>query len=803
VIYFDTETCGLHGMAVMIQYAEDDGPVHLHSVWTQPIENTLALIEKMCQTDVMGFNLAFDWFHICKLYTILNLVPDRTQYPDEIIDEIAELEPMGRDGPCCKPRSAFDIMLHARKGPYQSTMDRGDIRIRRVPTPLAWQLADELEKRIPLSDIYFGRRKDKLAKKWQIYDLEDQDGEMDPNFKDIVLKFAPTTALKALAVNALKLPVDSVLLFTDIEIDSKHYPEEFGYAPFAKAVGTRRNWKGAWPEKIRHHIAHWNHHELARKYACKDVEYVRDLYKHFGCPPIGDDDSVLACMVGAVRWRGYAVDIPGLKALKEATLKSKTKIVNGEEFSIPTQPKQARIYIEQVMDETEKLVASDHIQKALDDFEISTKKVLLQTLSNWKIDCPSCKGAEGGCSDCSNSGECRHPAALRAEEVLNARQANYEADLYDKFILAGRFHASFKVIGALSSRMAGTDGLNAQGIKKTKQVRSKFPLAPDGYDLSGGDFAGFEVTLAEAEYNDENLRKQLLTCEKCSSPMEWHLDKNDFICTKCGSNKGKKIHALFGVHVFPEHDYFSLKATEGTANDKYTKAKSGIFAMMYGGTIHTLMDRLGVPEDVATAALRRFHKEFPGVGKSQSRINNMFCSMRQTGGIGTRVEWHEPADFIESMFGFRRYFTLENAICKTLFTLANNPPKHWRDIKIRVQRRDRFQTAMGAVQSALYAAAFGLQASNTRAANNHVIQSSGATMTKTTERNVWEVQPHGIHKFRVIPMNIHDEIMCPTLSEYVDDVAKAVRDTVEGFRKRVPLIKMDWAKKLNTWADKS
>ena len=47
--------------------------------------------------------------------------------------------------------------------------------------------------------------------------------------------------------------------------------------------------------------------------------------------------------------------------------------------------------------------------------------------------------------------------------------------------------------------------------------------------------------------------------------------------------------------------------------------------------------------------------------------------MRQPGGIGSKVEWHEPADFVESMLGFRRYFTLENRICKTLFDLADDP----------------------------------------------------------------------------------------------------------------------------------
>jgi hypothetical protein len=51
-------------------------------------------------------------------------------------------------------------------------------------------------------------------------------------------------------------------------------------------------------------------------------------------------------------------------------------------------------------------------------------------------------------------------------------------------------------------------------------------------NLSGGDFAAFEVTLAEAAYGDENLRSQLLTCERCSGRLQWTPDSisaNEFL----------------------------------------------------------------------------------------------------------------------------------------------------------------------------------------------------------------------------------------------------------------------------------
>ncbi len=134
--------------------------------------------------------------------------------------------------------------------------------------------------------------------------------------------------------------------------------------------------------------------------------------------------------------------------------------------------------------------------------------------------------------------------------------------------------------------------------------------------------------------------------------------------------------------------------------------------------------------------------------------------------------------------------------------LAQKPPKQLREYKGRVVRRDREQTISGAVQSALYAAAFALQATVTRAAGNHVIQSSGAQITKKVQRRIWDLQPSGIGPWVVQPMNIHDEIMCPTARDKVCEVKQIVDDTVESFRDTIPLIKMEWASNLKSWADK-
>ena len=750
MIFLDTETCGLHGLIVLIQWAEDDGPIHLHEVWRTPIHETIELLEKIANSEVCGFNLAFDWFHIAKLYTLLVSYHDWDAHPEDIIEELAKLEKAARFGPCIKPKSACDLMLLARKGPYQSLMARKDIKIKRVPRQIAGELANHLESMIQLDDIYFARRKDKWAPKWKVYDIEGED-----ELKNVVLKFHASGGLKNLAIHTGVAKAENLLVFTDVEVDKTFRPKEFGWAPFAEAVGSPGKWNWAWPEVIHYHIKHWAFYKPARTYAEADVEYTRGLYKKFGSPEPGDDDSVLACMVGAVRWRGYKIDVERIKAQKDRVLKS----LKGT----PTAPNPARIYIQQVMDADEITVMGN-----------TTKAVVLEDIQTWKCNC-TYEDVEVDCKICNNNR--RHPAASRAEEVLTARKGLKEVELYDKLLLAGRFHASFIVIGTLSSRMAGTDGLNAQGINHKNEVRECFSLADDGFALTGGDFDAFEVVLADAAYDDPKLREVL--------------------------KSGKKIHALFAMEIY-QKSYDEIMATKGSKiKDLYVSGKQGVFAMIYGGDHNTLVQKQGIDVEVAEKAYQQFIRKYPDIGKARAKIFDMFCSMRQPGGIGSKVEWHEPAKYIESLMGFRRYFTLENQICKALFTLANKIPPEWRKFKGKVVRRDRQQTVGGAVSSALYAAAFAIQAANMRAAANHVIQSSGATITKKVQRQIWGIQPHGVHPWRVVPCNVHDEIMCPAKPEYTEQVEETVNETVESFRPKVPLIQIGWDSDLDSWAGKS
>jgi hypothetical protein len=849
--FIDSETIGLHGMMILLQFAIDDGDINLWDVWKKPVGETLDLIEWLATHTVVGFNLTFDWFHIVKIYTVFSLCP-RDWIPEEHIEEIALLEPLAQNGPCIKPVNALDLLLHSRKGQYQALMARSDIRIRRVPNALAYALAEELEKRVQIDGIYFAKSHDKDAPKWQVFDIKNREGEFDSNFKDVVLRFNPAGGLKFLAEHALGYKPKYI--YTDVEIDRKYWPKELGYAPIALATSTPdKNWEVwtrdkktdkrklvgySWPALIKHHIEHWHTREDAREYASDDIKYTRELYYHFEKPEAGDDDSVLACMVPVIRWRGFKTNNPGIRIL----LDKAQALIDNAPVNV-NKPTEVRAYIGECMDDMEKLIIST-----------STKKANIKAVSMWEVleeeTCTKCSGEghhESVCKRCEGTGKLHaigatttdhgnHPAAIRADELLTIKVAAKEVELYKKLLRAGKFHASFVVIGTLSTRMSGADGLNAQGIKSTKEVRAMFPLAwdpvdipgykkrleeiigerwtevwervkdfyiQDMYQLCGGDFDSFEVTLADAVYQDPDLRKALVTkvpCHKCDATGQRKGEE----CGECdGTGRTtKKIHALFGMCLFPGKTYEEIVASAGTSNDMYSKGKQGVFAMIYGGDFNTLVRNLGIPVDTAAEAFETWNKWFPRSAKARERTFKAFCSMKQPGGLGTQVIWGDPDDYVESFLGFRRYFTLENMITKELFKLANGVPKAWKNCKIKVLRRQKVQTAGGAVSSAVYGAAFQIQAANQRAAANHEIQSPGGQLTKALQRAIWDLQPVGVNVLLVAPMNVHDELMCVTHPDYVETVATVVRDKVESFRPKVPLIGMTWNKAQENWAEK-
>lgn len=830
---FDTETFGFNGPIVIIQYQFFGEEPKVHNVWNERVGDTLDLMHRMIAANIVGFNLAFDWYQLQKMYNMLVMFqaeygPDAQ--PIAYVSEIAHMEPDARTGQCIKPPGACDLMLYARSGPYQSTMGRKEIRIRRVPKLLAFKVRNRLENVLDLPAIYF--HKNATGQRWNIYNIKNFDGTECTDFVDIALRFNPSSALKAIIVDA-GLREDR-LTYEDIRIQA---PAEVPYAPWALAISEGPYWaskvsvkatgsKTTWPAHVDRHCSHWAQ-PLPFQYALDDVIDTHNLYNYFSESiemPWTHVDSNLACMVGSERWKGFAVDVERLKVLRTEALTQSKKA--------PTAPKNVFAYLAQVLDEEELNLLKDQQDKT------STSKIILENLKKMKKECSCVTTVEvdvnednqfvgfGGvalttevvrqaahdCTICTD-GKVAHPVAERAEKVLSARQANTKKALYNKLIKAGRMHPAASVIGSLSGRVSGAseggDGdkvsaINALGIQREKTVRKAFPLADPEQVMCGGDFSGFEVSIADALWGDETLRTQLLTCNTCEH--RWTPDQFRQLktCPGCGEEDSlRKIHALFALEVFVGMTYNQIMETKGLGDgDLYDRAKRGVFALLYGGDGGTLARRVGIDKEDGERAITNFFNRYEGIRATQQEILDRYCALTQPEVRGM-IHYKIPENKVATILGFERDFSLENKVVKTLYDMGHDPPKEWLNLKIKVKRRDREQDIGGAVRTAIFAAAFGLQGVVQRAATNHPIQGSGAEQTKRLQYAIWCLQPAGVHDWVVQPFQVHDEIITPCDSKETQaTIRQIVYDFVEELKKIVPLIKIDWSDDLKDWSEK-
>ena len=266
-------------------------------------------------------------------------------------------------------------------------------------------------------------------------------------------------------------------------------------------------------------------------------------------------------------------------------------------------------------------------------------------------------------------------------------------------------------------------------------------------------------------------------------------------------NNGKKIRGLFGVYLFPGKTYEEIISTDGAGglDDLYSRSKKSVFLKIYGGNAWTIAEKIFISEEVAQAADEAFEKEYPEVAQVQNKVVERFTAIKQPAGIGSKIIWEDPERYIETMLGFKRYFDLEIKTMEKLFELAQNPPKDWK-FKSIVKRRDRSQTVLGAVQSALYAAAFAIQGHMQRFATNHPVQGTGAGILKRTQCELWVIQPIGIHPWKIRMMNIHDELVTVCDPSIVNEVYEIVEKTIAKLKSIVPLLNLTMRKGEN-WAD--
>jgi hypothetical protein len=801
----------------------------------------MGIIGAMVNGRVVAHNLRFDWFHLSKFYNMLKWICDAAPrywnwcLIDFSMEDLVEAEWQSQFGPCLKPAAAVDTMLLASKGKFQSfLMDTKSIRVRRLPLGVAQPVCDQLNQRTDwthpdgskvLPWILFAGRKDDTVR-WEVTEHTDiSTGDPDPLWRDIKLSFSPSKGLKDLAV--FLCGHEQPAQFKDIGPGTS--PAEEGYAPFVRLLCPKGdpwlyNDTPTWPLLIKDHILHWAKDDNAQAYAEDDIVMLGKLYEYFESPD-NDRDGMIACQVASNRLRGFAVDLEGCDRLLHESL----AIIGKAELNVNS-PKQVLGYVAQALSPMEQLILKDGChQKVIDDIgklytlekietcHCQSPDELLAEILDELEDLPSYSqaapegpcvrcggrgevGPTGSCEDCSGSGlsgkidkkgrpeNCKRcdgsglsddrkmEVVRRAEHIELVRKHTKRRELFDKLLLAKRAYPDFSVIGAKSGRMSGASGLNYHGVDKSKDVRTIFTLADAGLVLSAGDYSSQELAIAATTMNDDGLMRDM--------------------------ESGKSLHGLFAAEVYETTYEEIMRSYEEDGDTRYSKAKGGVYAILYGGTYQTVARNMNVDEKVAEAAYNRLCAKYPQMGNTRKAVTERFSSMRQDS--EGKIRYRDPPEkFIESVFGFRRYFHTEYAIQRMILDLVNNMPKEWKDIKCRVQRRDdKVQTMSGAIASALYGAAFSVQNGVIRASNNHVIQSTGRELTIGMQAEVWSIQPQGIHPFRLTLMSIHDELAVVSKAETVSEIQDTITAKVAEQCKTVPLTSIEWFTNNESWAQK-
>lgn len=687
--YVDTETIGFTGPIVTIQYTHGKGPIHVHHVWLEPRDDTLRLIQNIVKQGICAFNLTYDWWHLTRFY---NAICKQTSKYPRPLDLDLDFYPGAK---CLKPKHALDLMLIARKGPYQITMDRRPVTIKRVPRECANALADRLRVLTNLDPILFSRAPAGF-RQWEIKEIP------DPDFVNLRLRFFASGSLKAIIKSIGVKEVDT---------------EGASRAPYAPDI--------PWQNQLLSHIKYWNEDEKAIRYARNDIDFLRILWRHLGNSEPDDVDSILAVCVASCRYHGYSLDLDRIRTLAE----------------------------------TEALV-----QTAL-TFNPNSQK---ECLAKLKRNLPKLQAALVNDTSKDTLAMLKKEGNKDAEEIISARRSDRRSLLYRKLIKTQAFKPDFKVIGARSGRMSGGSigkrkgSINPQGIQRDNTIRSCFSLTThDLPNLVGGDFEAFEPCIQAAVYKCKQLEADL--------------------------RSGTKLYELFTEYMAPDADY----------HDK----KTVTLAWSYMAQPEKIAKVLGIDIEVVEKGLRTFINRYPEVKEARDKINQRFCSMAQPEGLGTLVIWRDPAEYMETMFGFRRYFHVENTITRLLYNVAQDVPRMPSGSCTRSTHKGK-QTYAGACQSALYSAAFQLQAANMRAANNHVIQGTGARVCKELQSRLWAIQPIGIAPFEIAPFNVHDEVMAITKPEHIHLTEMIAEGVVHEYKPIIPLIKLTWKTNLKHWGEK-
>lgn len=728
-IYFDSETVGLTGVAKLLQFAIDDGPVQfipLFKGWesdSKTIESLRQFRNLMYSPDatVVGFNCSFDWFVAYKIFHRMDGYaydsPERPIMPS--------------------PAKTADLQTHAiRKSPlapfaFSKGASRSVAAVRRIPRVAADVVRSHVERNLqPLipsvcqlkcSEHEVPGSKDLVTLSWSV------DGRL--SLKNLMSTYGlPTLKLAEVWPLPEKGTEKPWLPYPDPEVHN-------ALEPICDMVLSDRT------------LPFWRYAEL-------DIHYLRVLEEKLGFPT-PDHHDTCTHIVAYTRYFGFPLDKSVLERTHTAyaaKVEEAQKALEGVDLASPKQ----RLAL----------------LRSYDPLIASSKKAVVKVLAD--SDRPCAKVAQ----------------AMLDFGAYTQRLNQVEKCLESR---TGRAHPDLRVMGTRTGRKAGAAGLNWQGITQAEMMDdpSEFDAVEseelsegmeeliqeaeqaeeETQSLAGiraalgavgvGDWKQFEIAIGAAVFEDEAIQEDL--------------------------DKGIDQHCMNSVLMHPGvvkkgiayPDFKALVDAKDNWAGKVRKSMKPVgFGIQYFCQAMKVAECLGISLEEAERALDRYYGRYKGFAAYRRRIE----SETQTADTETwaRDSVARMARTVVDMTGYKMDWSFEAAVAEVLWRLGGEGIRTGLDGTVLRSKEKGRQSIDQSIRSALLGGAIAIQAAVSRQRGNAGVQAPGANLTKMLEAELWD-------RYRLPMMNIHDELVFAPHPNYS---TPAVESTVTEFTARwTPKIK--------------
>lgn len=336
----------------------------------------------------------------------------------------------------------------------------------------------------------------------------------------------------------------------------------------------------------------------------------------------------------------------------------------------------------------------------------------------------------------------------------------------------GRAHPELNPFGTATSRMAGSAGFNWQGVAPAKEgvgVRAALQAK------AVGDFNSFEVCIAAAAWNDQQLLRDL--------------------------TNGVDVHLLAASNLHPQwpkdvtYEQAKTHIADQTGPWKLLKkcrqeAKSGlVFGPMYGAGGPKVEEVFNLPAGEGDKKLLAFFTRYQGLKAFRERQLSSFCTADTAKWSRNSID--RMQETAKDLTGDQRNWTFEKQLAKVFWELGTDGIQNLPMTPIVRQEKKGQQTVAQAVRSALLGAAIAIQQAVYRQGCNTPIQMTGANVCKMLGELLWNM-------FHIPLLNIHDEYV---MGDYSPEIQKAVDDFVSKHKAIIPHLGFD-LKPTNKWSDK-